>query len=300
MTSIVEKYKKLSFKMKIQLITALLLTVAIIVSIPTLAWFNHQRQIAELQRIKSPDLLYISAAAGEDVKYFDISTIKVNTEDDTAPTSQMFPFAVAGEYVTSFTLQFSHTTNIPFEYKIYYGVILDYIPDGKTKKEICKSEETARDAVTAYNTTNGTSLDFETDVIEYEVKAAWSEIEDFDRDKNYDLAAGDTIYILKGECIKDGTAADYLNGQTEEDGRTIATNKYHSETYDTYSGTNVNKYAEPLYWQESGIASVPDSSGWGSHPFFKTFILEVSWDPDEMSNKNKETDMIYISAYRDN
>lgn len=55
MTSIIKKYKSLSLKMKIQLITALLLTLAIIVSIPTLAWFNHQRQIAELQRIKSPD-----------------------------------------------------------------------------------------------------------------------------------------------------------------------------------------------------------------------------------------------------
>ena len=297
MTSIIKKYKSLSLKMKIQLITALLLTLAIIVSIPTLAWFNHQRQIAELQRIKSPDLLYISAAAGEDVKYFDISTIKVSDKEG-APTSQMFPFAVAGEYVTSFTLQFAHTTNSPFVYKIYYGIILDYIPEGEEEKEICKTAPTARTALTAYNAEHGTSFVFENDVIEYKVKAAWSEIEDFDRDSNYDLAAGDTIYILKGECIKDGTAADYLNAQTV-DGRIIATNKYHSETYDTYSSTYVNKYAEPLYWQKSEIPSVPDSSAWGSHPFFKTFILEVSWDPDEMISRNKETDMLYISAYRD-
>lgn len=297
MIKAIKKFRNLSLKIKIQLITALLLTAAIIVSIPTIAWFNHQRQIAELQRIKSPDLLYISAAAGEDVKYFDISTIKVSDKEGAA-TSQMFPFAVAGEYVTSFTLQFSHTTNSPFVYKIYYGIILDYIPEGEENKEICKSEETAIEALTEYNTANGTSLDFETDVIKYEVKAAWSEIEDFDRDTNYDLAAGDTIYILKGECIKDGTAADYLNAQTV-DGRIVATNKYHSETYGTYSDTYVNRYAEPLYWQKSEIPSVPDSSSWGSHPFFKTFILEVSWNPSTMISKNKETDMLYISAYRD-
>ena len=288
-----KKFSSMPVKRRIMLIVAVFLTILIIISIPTLAWFNHQRQIAELQKIKSPDLLYISAACGEDVKYFDISSIKVSDKEGAA-TSQMFPFAVAGEYVTSFTLQFAHTTNAPFLYSIYYGEII-----ADENGDICKSESAARSEITRRNGIEGaTFIDFDTEVIEYEVKAAWNEIEDFDRDSNYDLAAGDIVYILKGDRIKDGTdVSDYLNAVTDTDGRFIANNTYHSDTYSAYD--IVNKYAEPLYWQKKEIPSVPDSSSWGSHPFFKTFILEVSWDPEVMINKNKETDMLYISAYRD-
>ncbi len=293
MMNVIRKINNMALKEKIMLITVAFLSILLIITIPTLAWFNHQRQIAEVQRIKSPNLLYISAACAEDVKYFDISTIKVSDKVG-APTSQMFPFAVAGEYVTSFTLQFAHTTNAPFLYSIYYGEII-----ADENGDICKTETDARNEIIRRNSIQGaTQVNFDTDVIEYEVKEAWSEIEDFDRDINYELAADDTVYILKGECIKDGTlVSDYLNAVVDTDGRFIANNTYHSDTYTTYN--NVNKYAEPLYWQKSGIPSVPDSSSWGSHPFFKTFIIEVSWDPDEMINKNKETDMLYLSAYRD-
>lgn len=294
MSKLFKKIKKMSRKNKIQFSLAILLTMMVIASVPVLAWFSHQRQVAELQKVKTPDLLYISAACGEDVKNFDISTIKVSTEEG-APTSQVYPFAVAGEYVTSFTLQFAHTTNNPFVYKIYYGDILDYIPEGKTKREYCKSESTAQAALSEYNTEHGTSYVFENDVIEYKVKAAWTEIEDFKRDVNYNIAEGDTLYIVKGECIKDGTQSDYLNATTDTDGRLIANSTYHSDTYGSYN--NVNKYAEPLYWQETGIQSVPNTSSWGAKPFFKTFIIDVSWDPSKISNK--ETDMLYLSAYRE-
>ena len=80
-------------------------------------------------------------------------------------------------------------------------------------------------------------------------------------------------------------------------GRIIANDTYHVDTYQQYSSSYVNKYAEPLYWQQSGINSVSDPSGWGAKPFFKPFILEVSWDREEISNK--ETDILYFSAYRD-
>lgn len=293
MAGIIRKIREMPFKDKVQLIVASLLTIAVMASFPTLAWFNHQRQIAELQKVKTPDLLYISAACGEDVKGFDLSSIDIGDEEGD-PTSQLFPFAVAGEYVTSFTLQFSHTTNNPFVYKLYEGTIIT-----DSKGNVCKDKASAQAAVDG-------SVDFDTDVVEYDVKAAWSLIENLERES---LSAGDTIYIRKGNCLLDGSQSItsesfdatkfYLNAQAYTDGngvdRLIATDKYKADCYGTYS--NFNRYASPLYWQKSNIQSVADPSGWGAKPFFKTFILEISWDRDEISNK--ETDILYFSAYRE-
>lgn len=313
MITAIKKLKEASIKTKAMIIIALLLTIAIFLAIPVLAWFNHKRQIAELQKVKAPDLLFISNACAEDVRTFDISSIKVSTETG-APTSQSFPFAVAGEYVTSFTLQFAHTTNNPFTYKIYYGDILL-----NSNGDVCTTEANARSSVTALNAENTeyntshpeetpkkTNYSFENDVVEYKVGTAWSAIADFDRDTLYGIEADDTVYILKVECIKDGTVLDYKNAKTDTDGRIIAksnsdyTGNAHNYHYDTYGDYNmVNKYVEPLYWQKTGILSVPEFStgSWGGNPFFRTFILDVSWNPEDISNK--ETDILYLSAYRD-
>lgn len=314
MIAAIRKLKEMSLKTKIKIIIALLLTAATFLAMPAFAWFNHNRQIAELQKVKTPDLLYISNACAEDIRTFDISTLQVSSEEG-APTSQSFPFAVAGEYVTSFTLQFAHTTNNPFVYKLYYGEILY-----DANHEVCTTEEDARIAVTtlnaqntAYNTDNPeetpkkADYNFDTDVVEYKVGATWSAINEFDRDNLYGISEDETIYILKSECIKSGAqdGSDYLNA-TVDNGRVIAKSdtdysegdhNYHEDSYEDYDV--VNKYAEPLYWQKTGILSVPESesSSWGGNPFFRTFILDIAWDPAEISNK--ETDMLYLSAYRD-
>lgn len=315
MIAVAKKLKKMSIKTKVKIIIALLLTAATFFAMPAFAWFNHNRQIAELQKVKTPDLLFISNACAEDVRTFDISTLQVSTEDG-APTSQSFPFAVAGEYVTSFTLQFAHTTNNPFVYKIYYGDILYY------NNAVCTTPASARNAITALNAQNEefntnnpskpqkkTDYSFATDVIEYKVGTTWSAISGFDRDTLYGISADETIYILKSECIKSGAedGSDYLNAKVDN-GRVIAksdadypegVHNYHEDSYEDYDV--VNKYAEPLYWQEAGISSVPESesesNSWGGNPFFRTFILDISWNPADISNK--ETDMLYLSAYRD-
>ena len=184
MTKMINRFKGLSIKNKIQFIIASLLT--LIVSIPVYAWFNHNRKIAELQKIKSPDLLYISAACAEDVRNFDISMIKISDKEG-APTSQMFPFAVAGEYLPTFTLQFSHTTNNPFDYKIYEGVILS------NNEGVCKSKAAAQSVFSSLSP----SGDFDSEVIEYKTKAPWSNISNLDRSNDYHIDTGDTVYITK-------------------------------------------------------------------------------------------------------
>ena len=280
MSKIWNKFQGLPIKKKIQFILAIFCTIGILISIPVYAWFSHQRQIAELQKVKTPDLLYISAAYAEDVKYFQLPSIDVADENDTV-RRRVFPFAVAGEYVSTFTLQLGHTTNIPFTYKIYEANYYD-------------TEQDAKDAINAYNVgkADAEKLYYSYDAVDYTVRAQWTLM-------NYTfsqrtLHAGDKLYLVKGDQVS-GT---YLN-ETTSGGRKIATGKYHEETYQAGDGTydNVQTYAEPLYWQSNSITSVPVNSGVVGHPFFKTFLLEISWE--EGIANDKETDMIYLSAFRD-
>ena len=245
---------------KLPWIAALLLVIISITCYQTYAWFSHQKKIAELQKVKEPNQLFISAAYAEDVIYFSIP--KIDVSDTTKPTTAIYPFAVAGEYVNTFTLQLAHTTNVPFTYRIYEAKAYDVDGTGR---------------------------------VEYTVGEQWAEFSglEFEQRKvNGSSIQGRTYYLEKGTLVN----GSYLN-DTTSDGKKIATNKYHEETFEAYN--NVQANAEPLYWQKTGITSVPDSSSWGAKPFFKTFVLEIDWTGLTEYN-NKETDVIYISAYRDN
>lgn len=282
MSNFISKIKALSVKDKIQLVLAFLLTIALIATFPTYAWFNHRKQIAELQKIKTPDLLFISAAYTEDVKYFEIPSIDVADESNTKHR-RIFPFAVAGEYVAEFTLQLAHTTNIPFTYKIYEA---DYYT----------TESAARAAINTKNESiadESEKLSYEYDAVEYTVKAKWTMLNQYTLSQRT-LNAGDILYLVKGNQVSGG----YLNSTTSGD-RIIANSKYHAETYNDGTRTYdvVQTYAEPLYWQSNSIQSVPNPNIWGGNPFFKTFVIEISWDPNKVQN-DKETDMLYLSAYR--
>ena len=63
----------------------------------------------------------------------------------------------------------------------------------------------------------------------------------------------------------------------------IADNTRHPITYNEYS--NVQKYAEPVYWQSSDVDRVDT---------IDYYILEVTWT--ESLPNNKETDMIYLTV----
>ncbi len=247
---------------KLPWIAALLLVIISITCYQTYAWFAHQKKIAELQKVKEPNQLFISAAYAEDVIYFTIP--KIDVSDTTKPKKEIYPFAVAGEYVNHFTLQLAHTTNVPFTYKIYEANVYDNDDDGR---------------------------------VEYKVGEQWTEFATltFDqRKKNGVSLQGTTLYLGRGTLVN-GT---YLNETSA--GSKLASSKYHEETFGEYSKTYVQDNAEPLYWQKSGITSVPDSSSWGAKPFFKTFVLEIDWTNVTDEYNKKETDVIYISAYRDN
>ena len=270
-------FKELSLAKKIQFILASVLSLILIAGMPAFAWFSHQRQLAELQQIKEPDLLYITAANAEDVKFFDLSAIKVKEGNDAITEPVYYPFAVAGKYVATFTLQMAHTANNPFIYKIYEG--------------------------TAYTTRSAaeTAAGDHGVVAEYKLNGAWDTLA-----QNGVILTGEpkpieksdaqtTIYIVKGDELNAG----YLNSTTEN-GRTLADSSFHEYCYDDYD--DVIDFEEPLYWQCTGIPSLPDNSPYVGQPFMKTFLLEISWTAEDVANNrinnDKETDIVYLSAFR--
>ncbi len=89
-------------------------------------------------------------------------------------------------------------------------------------------------------------------------------------------------YTINGGAIS-GT---YLNGQAVG-GEYIADNTYHSDTYGSYN--SVNKYAEPIYWQTSGLIT-----GNVYDKFTHYYILRV-YLGNKIDN-DKETDVICIAA----
>ena len=89
-------------------------------------------------------------------------------------------------------------------------------------------------------------------------------------------------YTADGEEI----AGTYLN-KTEEDGRAIATNANHADTYGSYS--NVQKNSEPIYWQTSS-----DQTGNVRGDFVNYYILRIY--KNNKATNDRETDLLCIAA----
>ncbi|MGN1090197.1 MAG: hypothetical protein ACI4Q6_07325 [Huintestinicola sp.] len=100
-------------------------------------------------------------------------------------------------------------------------------------------------------------------------------------DAEYEDESGTIHYYAKnGGALAGG----YLN-QAEK----IADMSLHDRSYDSYD--NVQKNAEPLYWQTENVITPAQNNPPG---FLDYYILEISWGEDVINNK--ETDMIYITA----
>lgn len=111
---IFERFKKMNKKKKIQLVTAAVLTMALLVALPLYAWFTRTRSIAMTTQINAPTQLYITAGNKESVANLEMGNIDVESG-----TYKDFVFGVSGKDVSKYQIQLAHTTNIPFTYTIY-------------------------------------------------------------------------------------------------------------------------------------------------------------------------------------
>ena len=308
---------------KIQIITAMTLTLSIVIVTPTYSWFRKQQKMARYEKVSSPNTLYITAASREDVRNFQIAGVDVgqdaywlNADKTTAErkTYQDYVFAVAGDYVVSYTLQLAHTTNNNYKYEIFEAEVMgsppensvldrDYIIynitggfDPETLEEITANPvyTTKADAI-AEALENGEEPDMK---LYYRIKQ-----DNSNPAKNISLNAvnytegnANNVTSSSYTITNPGDLAyngHYLNMQS----LFAANNSKHNDTYGSgAANSNVHTNAEPLYWQATGITGGDPTSG---DPFYHEYILRVSWDttgPNMATTDYKDTDIIYITA----
>lgn len=302
MTKVLQKLKSLSTSTKIQLLIALILTVALVVAIPVYAWFTNERKIAELAKIKAPDDLYINAAHREDVIYLDMTSVNVSNKvpgKDQYITSQSFVFTVSGEWVNSYTLQIEHTTNTPFRYSFHKGILYKSLDDlkeadpagyeetyGENYADMYEKPDTITGALpyVEYTATNV----FDQEELSKIAKERWG-------DADLDIDDGEKYFVWIGDEITniDGDQGEYFNMTGSGTANRYANDTYTDKSYE--SGTYYQRYANPVYWQLNKIKA-SDSSNKGN-PFYNTYVIKLDWTGVDTSKYKKETDIFYISAF---
>ena len=275
--SIREKYKDLSRMQKIQFIMASLLTLFLLIGIPTYAWFALSSKVETLTKIKAPTTLDIKAGHAYSVQYIDLSDIDVTKNLNDGVGHKDYIFAVKAGNSSAYDIQLAHTTNIPFTYTLYRAkelgdsTTLDSEPSGNVATFEYRGEDAQTTTTYYYGYASNTAATL-TPV--NTANEAILTLTDLNPDPASDAAYGRTIAEKY-----DGTDGIY-SGKTK------------------YTGSDDPEiYAVPLYSQHTGITT------WDSDGDY--FILRISWDTRNDNTafaawnaaaNNKETDMIYISA----
>ena len=255
-----EKYKKLKLVQKIELITAMVLTLIFVVSLPIFAWFIFQNKMETLTKIKAPALINIRAGNKEDIKFFELSNIDM----ENVPACYVFCIKPDGN---QYEIQLAHTTNIPLDYRLYRAESV--------------SDPASED-------------DYDVDYLASDSRHYYYKKKDSDNTT---------------PTIVDPLTMTTLNGDTTNNlhyGRTLALNNdsdggynCYSKTYDT--GDTPQIYAVPLYSKTNTLTYEATDD-------YDFFILAVVFNGDNddtnhafykwnKAENNKETDIIYISAY---
>ncbi len=127
---IIARFKKLRTKDKIMAASALVMTLAVLVAVPTMAWFAHQRKLSTMAKINAPSKISLRSGAGEDIIQFKMSGI-----DTEKGSPKYYVFCVDGEDINYYNIQLAHTTNIDFDYKIYKATSSNDTSDIEYEKE---------------------------------------------------------------------------------------------------------------------------------------------------------------------
>lgn len=111
MKKLIDKIKKLSFAVKVQLLIAIICTLAV----PVFAWFAHQDRIEAMSKVKEPPSINLASGGEDPAIYISLENIDV----DTANHEKYVIFSVEPGKYSAYDIQLTHTTNIPFKYELY-------------------------------------------------------------------------------------------------------------------------------------------------------------------------------------
>ncbi|MBR3646232.1 MAG: hypothetical protein IKN54_07410 [Lachnospiraceae bacterium] len=295
---------------KIQIVIATVLTFCILLIHPAYSWLRMQRALQRYEKISSPNSLYISAARREDQINFKVDAVDVKAfwkdsdgENVERATYQDYVFSVAGDYVTSYTLQLAHTTNNNYTYEIFKADVTDADPSqgnstkikGRDYIEYTLTERYDPEVLSEISDNPVYANVGAGDKLYYSVKLA------DDNTTKVSLNATNPTEANAAEVVKSSYTVDdeivqynghYLNWNTFFTAE--SSGKYHVASYGSYN--TVNTHAEPLYWQATKI---PGGYPENKYPFYHEYILRVSWTTDDIhqaSSTYKDTDLIYITV----
>ena len=275
-----DRFRKLNKRQKAELITASFLTAALLVALPTYAWFAGSKNLETITKIKEPGEIVIRAGKAlktneaDPIVNFEMKDIDIQAI--AAGTPKRFVFSVyPGDYNLGYNLQLAHTTNIPFTYTIYRATAPD--TTNMTSQQIA--------ALTPYSPIEAPEL------VTY-----------YQTDGNVDGNADNTSLPMSALNEDDGTAYGRKIAKQDDNGDEY---KCYSQTYDGADEPDI--YAVPVYMQtDQPVMRVGDPADGDG---FDYFILELGWDTTavtegsdyadwNIASNNKETDMIYITAKR--
>lgn len=307
-----KRFHDMSAQKKLMFVSASVVTIALLSSLPVLAWFSYRRQVMKLQKVEAPNTLILSAAHREDVTCFEIDGIDADdiavdvygnklteavTVDgqtktrDKKITYKDYVFCVTGDAVDKFTIQLAYTTNNPFTYEVYAAKELTY---GELQTDLT-------------GVAVGTPIDYVKYTVADEPVDGMPTLVS-DENNNYHLTADedDILYYRIDAAVTDPTGGTnaavagkyggrYLNSSN---GGVSANNDenltYQKKAYDLY--TNIEADAKPVYWQANNVSAFPGKVNSMKDPFSRHFILRVKWNAGSLDNTAKETDIIYITV----
>ena len=114
--AIADKFMSLRTGQKIECILALVLSLFLIVGIPAYAWFANSHVMETLTKVKAPPTLDIRAGRAQAIKNFELRDIDITKVE----SGKCYVFCVkSGNENSTYKIQLAHTTNIPFNYKLY-------------------------------------------------------------------------------------------------------------------------------------------------------------------------------------
>lgn len=118
---LLEHFKGLRTEQKVESVIAAVLTVCLLVAAPVYAWFAFSDKLETLTGIKAPAALDIKAGRAEDIQYFELKNIDIESLGEGGKSYYVF-CVITGSTGINYDIQLAHTTNIPFTYKLYRAV----------------------------------------------------------------------------------------------------------------------------------------------------------------------------------
>lgn len=254
---LIEKVKKLSLPVKIQLVIALICTMAI----PVYAWFAYQDKIEALTKIKEPPSINLASGGDDQAVYITLENIDVS-----AGTEKYIVFSIEPGKYSAYDIQLVHTTNIPFDYQLYRvqenaNGSIEYTDHTRVEGE--ETELKYSIITTASGTTNG--------------EVILSDINPDDRSTGR--------YLGDEEDLAAKSRRNYIVGEGADD-----VNQYVKPLY------SVARRIPQLNQSDDGSAERDYFAIKITWTQGASNLTEANADYWNYAYNNKETDLIYISA----